>query len=137
MYEDTHGLNNTKKASKRTMARKRQQKNRSRQPKVRSMEHLLKTGEEQIYGQLCWSMGNRGTSIPRAGKVITLVGQQSNGEPAERKLRLTEQSTQAINQCLGMRTCGEAVSIHRSSVPAVRRAKDGIKKPVKLHPRGI
>ena len=75
------------------------------------MEHLLKTGEEQIYGQLCWSLGNRGATIPRAGQVITLSGQQSNGEPAERKIRLTEQSIEAINQCLGMKTCGEAVGL--------------------------
>ena len=95
------------------MAKKRQQKKKTRQPKVRSMEHLLKTGEEDIYGQICWSLGNRGTSIPRAGRVITLAGRQSNGEPAERRVRLTEQSIEAINQCLGMRTCGEAVSLFR------------------------
>ena len=93
------------------MAKKRQQKKKARQPKVRSLEHLLKTGEEHTYGQLCWSLGNRGTRIHRPAQVITLGGLNPNGESAERKLRLTEQSIENINRCLGLRTCGEAVSL--------------------------
>ena len=88
------------------MPKKRNQKKKAGQPRIRSLEYLLRTGQERTYGQLCWSLGNRGTRIHRPGQVITLGGLGQNGESMDRKLRLTEQSIENINQCLGLRTCG-------------------------------
>ena len=91
------------------MAKKRNVKKTPQ--RVKSLEQLLKTGESDTYGQLCWSIGNRDTKIHRPGQVITVAGWRHNGQPSERKLRLTEQSIDNISRCLGMRTCGEAVDL--------------------------
>ena len=79
--------------------------------RVKSLEQLLKTGESDTYGQLCWSTGNRDTKIHRPGQVITVAGWRHNGQPSERKFRLTEQSIANISRCLGIRTCGEAADL--------------------------
>ena len=91
------------------MAKKRNVKKTPQ--RVKSLEQLLKTGESDTYGQLCWSTGNRDTKIHRPGQVITVAGWRHNGQPSERKFRLTEQSIASISRCLGIRTCGEAADL--------------------------
>ena len=96
----------------RKIAKKQNGKKKDRPQKVRALEQLLKTGEREAYGQLCWSLGNRDTRTRRQGQVITLAGLRGNDQPNGRKFRLTEQSIDNINRCLGMRTCGEAAELY-------------------------
>ena len=93
--------------------KKRRQKRRASQSLP--LEDLLRSGEAAIYGQVCWSLANRGTERPRPGEVIILEGVNEQGDRANRRLRLTPQSIENVEQCLGMRTCGEAVATFAES----------------------
>ena len=84
---------------------------------TRLLEHLLEVGDSVIYGQLCWSLGNRDTIRHQAGDEITLGGWEGSGRPMETKFRLTEESIENINRCLGMRTCGEASALFTPPPP--------------------
>ena len=75
------------------------------------MEGLLRNGEAVLYGQVCWSIANRGTDRPGPGDVITLEGGDEEGGHRTRKFRLTRKSIENVERCLGMRTCGEAVAL--------------------------
>ena len=75
------------------------------------LEHLLRTGETGLYGQVCWSIANRGTEPPRSGEVIALEGEDSKGGQTRRAFRLTRKSVENIERCLGLRTCGEAMDL--------------------------
>ena len=89
-------------------------KKRSQNPKerpIRTLENLLKAGEAVFYGQVCWSIANRGTDRPRPGEVITLDGGNEAEGHSKRKFRLTRKSIENIEQCLGMKTCGEAIAL--------------------------
>jgi len=88
------------------MTKKRKTKRRARAPRVEPLEQLLKTGDPETYGRVCWSLANRDTERPRAEDVIKLGVWEKAG--VERKFRLTEESIENIVRCLGMRTCGEA-----------------------------
>ena len=90
------------------MTKKRRPNRRERTPRVEPLEKLLNTGESETYGQLCWSLANRSTERHSAGDAIKLDGWDENGKGFERKFRLTEESIENIQRCLGMRTCGEA-----------------------------
>ena len=37
---------------------------------AQTLEVLLRNGEAVLYGQVCWSIANRGTDRPRPGDVI-------------------------------------------------------------------
>ena len=91
------------------MTKKRKAKKRARVPSAEPLEQLLKTGDPETYGRVCWSLANRDTERRQAGDVITLSAWEKVG--AERKFRLTEESIENIGRCLGMRTCGEASAI--------------------------
>ena len=93
------------------MANKNKRKQRPRAPQTQPLENLLNAGEAVLYGQVCWSIANRGTDRPRPGEVITLEGGDEAGGHANEKFRLTRKSIENIEQCLGMRTCGEAVAL--------------------------
>ena len=84
---------------------------------TRLLEHLLEVGDSVTYGQLCWSLGNRDTIRHQAGDEITLGGWEGSGRPMETKFRLTEESIENINRCLGMRTCGEASALFTPPPP--------------------
>ena len=89
-------------------------KNRNKKPRItktRPLEHILKTESPESYGQLCWSLGNRDTVRHKAGDVIKLGRWDESGNPKQTKFRLTEESIENINRCLGMRTCGEAAEL--------------------------
>ena len=91
-----------------------EKKKRRRGPKAsqtQPLEELLRTGEAALYGQVCWSIANRGTEKPRPGEVITLEGGEDEGDRASESFRLTGKSIENIERCSGMRTCGEAVSL--------------------------
>ena len=75
------------------------------------LEALLRSGDGVLYGQICWSIGNRGTGIPTLGEVITLGGGNDEGQQASQSFRLTLESLENIERCLGMRTCEEAVAL--------------------------
>ena len=90
---------------------KKKRKQKSKQPQVRPLEDLLRGGEAGLYGQVCWSIANRGTEPPRPGEVITLEGEDATGAQAKRAFRLTRKSVENIERCLGMRTCGEAMDL--------------------------
>ena len=74
------------------------------------LEVLLRSGETALYGQVCWSLANRGTEKPTAADVITLEGNDDAADSATRTFRLTGESIEHIEACLGMRTCEEAVA---------------------------
>ena len=90
------------------MAREKKRRQELRASQTQSLEWLLGAGEADLYGQVCWSIANRGTEIPRAGEVITLAGED---DLAGERFRLTRKSVENIGRCLGMRTCGEAVAL--------------------------
>jgi len=92
--------------NRREMAKQRKFKKRARVPSVELLEQLLKTGDAETYGLVCWYLANRGTERHRGGDVINLgVWEKAS---VERKFQLTEESIENIGRCLGMRTCGEA-----------------------------
>ena len=91
------------------MTRKRKRKPRTQQ--TQALEELLRAGETVLYGQVCWSMANRGTDRPKAGDVITLEGEDDDGDLTNETFRLTLKSIENVERCLGMRTCGEAVAL--------------------------
>ena len=92
------------------MAKKKRKQN-SRQPQARSLESLLRGKEAGLYGQVCWSIANRGTEPPRLGEVITLEGEDGGRGQSSRAFRLTRKSIENIERCLGLRTCGEAMDL--------------------------
>ncbi len=47
---------------------------KARAPQTQTLEELLRAGEAALYGQVCWSIANRGTDRLRPGEVITLDG---------------------------------------------------------------
>lgn len=75
------------------------------------LEDLLRAREAGLYGQVCWSIANRGTEPPRVGEVIALEGEDANGGQVSRPFRLTRKSLANIERCLGLRTCGEAMDL--------------------------
>ena len=93
------------------MAKKKKRREKARVPQTPPLEELLRTGEAVPYGQVCWSIANRGTDRARPGEVITLDGDDEAGSHAKGKFRLTRKSIKNIERCLGMRTCGEAVAL--------------------------
>ena len=97
------------------MAKKKPSEKKTSVNRVKPLERLLKTGESETYGQLCWSLGNRDTKVHKPGQVVTVAGWEDNGKSNQRKFRLTGQSIENINRCLGMRTCGEAVELFRET----------------------
>ena len=95
------------------MAKKKRRREIARVPQTQTqtLEELLRAGEATLYGQVCWSIANRGTDRPRLGEVITLDGGAESGGHAKGKFRLTHKSIENIEQCMGIRTCGEAVAL--------------------------
>ena len=103
------------------MAKKKRKQN-SRPPQARSLESLLRGKEAGLYGQVCWSIANRGTEPPRPGEVITLEGEDGGRGQSSRAFWLTRKSIENIERCLGLRTCGEAMDLFvekREADPAV------------------
>ena len=96
------------------MSKKRQSDKTKRTPRIEPLEQLLKTGDPETYGKVCWSLANRDTERHRAGDVIEL-SMWDAGDVA-RKFRLTEESIENIGECLGMRTCGEASALFAAPV---------------------
>ena len=103
-------------------------------PQHPPLENLLSTGESALYGQVCWSIANRGTESPRSGEVINLEGEIENGGQASRAFRLTRKSVENVVRCLGMRTCGEAIglfverterAVFRNSIGGMRARPSG------------
>ena len=95
---------------------KRKRGRESRQPHSRPLEDILRNGEAVLYGQVCWSIANRGTEPPRSGEVITLEGGDEKGSRTSRAFRLTRKSVENIDRCLALRTCGEAVELFEEDV---------------------
>ena len=93
------------------MTKKRKGNKKPRTPRVEPLEHLLKAGEPETYGQLCWSLANRDTKRHQAGEVIKLGGWERTGRWTEKRFKLTAESIGNINRCLGIRTCGEASAL--------------------------
>ena len=90
---------------------KRKNRQKSRQPQTRPLEDLLRGRQAGLYGQVCWSIANRGTEPPRSGEVMTLEGEDEKGGQTSRAFRLTHKSVENVERCLGMRTCGEAMDL--------------------------
>ena len=93
------------------MAKKKKRREKARAPQTPRLEGLLRIGEAELYGQVCWSIANRGTDRPKSGEVITLEGGDETGGHANGKFRLTRKSIENIEQCLGMKTCGESIAL--------------------------
>ena len=93
------------------MARKSKRRQKPRAHQDQALEELLKAGEAVLYGQVCWSMANRGTERPRVGDVITLEGEEADDGHTSETFRLTFESIENIERCQGMRTCGEAAAL--------------------------
>ena len=90
---------------------KKKRKQKSKKPRARPLEDLLRNGEAGLYGQVCWSIANRGTEPPGSGEVITLEGGDDKGGQTSRAFRLTRRSVENVERCLGLRTCGEAIDL--------------------------
>ena len=105
------------------MHKKRKNTKKARVPKRKTLEQFLKAGNPERYGQLCWSLANRDTTRHKTGDSIKLEDWEREGRFVERTLRLTEESIENINRCLGMRTCGEAATLF-------------IPSPEEVEPRG-
>ena len=95
---------------------KKKRRQKSKQPKARPLEDLLRSGEAVLYGQVCWSIANRGTEPPRSGEVITLEGGDEKGGQTSRAFRLTRKSVENIDRCLALRACGQAVELFAENV---------------------
>ena len=93
------------------MAKKKKYRQKPRAPQTQPLESLLETGEAVLYGQVCWSIANRGTEPPKVGEVVTLEGGYEEGGLTRRPFRLTSESIENVERCLGIRTCGEAVAL--------------------------
>ena len=93
------------------MAEKKKRREKARAPQTPPLEDLLRAGEAVLYGQVCWSIANRGTDRPRPGEVIALEGGDEAEGHANGKFRLTRKSVENIARCMGLRTCGEAVEL--------------------------
>ncbi len=91
------------------MTKQKRSEKRSRARSVEALEQLLKTEDAETYGLVCWYLANRGTERYRAGDVINLGAWEKAG--VEREFRLTEESMESIDRCLGMRTYEEASSL--------------------------
>ena len=76
-----------------------------------TLEDLLTTGQEDLYGQVCWSIANRGTEVQKAGDVIALENWDEERAPVVEQFQLTDISIDNIGRCVGMRTCGEAQAL--------------------------
>ena len=90
---------------------KKKRKQKARRSQVRPLEDLLRGREAGLYGQVCWSIANRGTEPPRSGEVVTLEGGHEKGSQPSRAFRLTRKSVENIDRCLALRTCGEAMDL--------------------------
>ena len=90
------------------MARKSKLSREHDSRSVSDLKELLKIGDAVLYGQVCWSIANRGTEKPTAGQVIALEGVDEAGNHITEAFRLTSETIENVGQCLGMRTCGEA-----------------------------
>ena len=90
---------------------KKKRREKARAPQSQTLEELLRAGDAALYGQVCWSIANRGTDRLRPGEVITLDGGAETGGHANGKFRLTRKSIENIDRCMGMRTCGEAAAL--------------------------
>ena len=93
------------------MPKNKKQAKKPRTARPKTLEQSLKDRDPRSYGQVCWSLANRDTSRHKVGDVIKLGGWDESGKPTETKLRLTEESIENINRCLGLRTCGEASAL--------------------------
>ena len=93
------------------MAKKKKRRQKPGAPQPPPLEDLLGAGEAVLYGQVCWSIANRGTEPPKAGEVIALEGGYEEGSLTSRVFRLTRKSIENVERCMGMRTCREAVSL--------------------------
>ena len=93
------------------MARKSKRRQKPRAHQSQTLEELLRVGEAVLYGQICWSIANHGTERPRIGDVITLEGEEGDGDHTNETFRLTHKSIENVERCLGMKTCGEAVAL--------------------------
>ena len=91
--------------------KKKKRREEPRQPKIRPLEDLLRNREATLYGQVCWSIANRGTEPPWSGAVITLEGEEEKRSQTSRAFRLTRKSVENIERCLVLSTCGEAVEL--------------------------
>ena len=91
------------------MSKKKKSKKRLRARGVEALEQLSKTEDAETYGQVCWYLANRGTERYGAGDVVNLGAWEKGG--VERKFRLTEESLENIDRCMGMRTYEEASSL--------------------------
>ena len=89
------------------MAKKNKRRQKPKGPQTPPLENLLRAGKSVLYGQVCWSIANRGTDRPKPGEVIALEGGDEAGGHANGKFRLTRKSIENIERCMGMRTCGE------------------------------
>ena len=63
------------------MAKKKARRQKPKGPQTPRLEDLLRAGESALYGQVCWSIANRGTEHTQGrAEVITLQGGDEAGE---------------------------------------------------------
>ncbi len=101
---------------KRFQMAKKRNTSKPRQPQTRPLEDLLNSGQSTFYGQVCWSIANRGTKRPREGQLVDLNGVDRGVFGEAVSWRLTNTSVENIERCIGLRTCGEAVALFEEAV---------------------
>ena len=84
---------------------------------IRDLEELLKSGDIDGYAQTCWNLANDLAEPPEPGQIINLSGECEEHGTHDYTFLLTLQSMMTITQCLGMRTCDEAVRLVASKLP--------------------
>ena len=77
--------------------------------KKKPLEKLLDSEDPEAYAQVCWLIANRGTESYRTGDVIKLDFPEITG--IKGKFRLTNESIENIERCLGLPTWEEASKI--------------------------
>ena len=115
------------------MARKSKRSRERNSRSVSDLEELLRFGDAVLYGQVCWSIANRGTESPTAGGVITLEGVDEVGGHPTKAFRLTRETVENVERCLGMRTCGEAVALFVANEEAAHKDEEPARECLQGH----
>jgi len=79
------------------MAKKKRRKQKQVNPQTPPLEALLRSGEAVLYGQVCWSIANRDTELPRTGEVIILERGMKMGATATGHSTLPARASRTSN----------------------------------------
>ena len=85
------------------MVKNRRRKQKQRNQQTSPLEALLRSDESVLYGQVCWSIANRDTELPRTGEVIVLERGYEDGGHAGMSFHLTHKSIENVRTVPGIK----------------------------------